>query len=307
MDGCARARRAFTMIELLVVIVIIGTLMALLLPAVQKVHEAANRMKCANNLKQLGLALHQYENTHGKFPPGKVQGPFPEAGVAAAVNHGWGTFLLPYLEQSPLAVQYHWDLFAYDPINQPVASVQLPVMQCPTAEPNRAMTFGPYVYGGRGACTDYAPTAGVHPVLVDMGLMDAVANYEGVMAANVMTRLAQITDGTSNTILLTEDAGRPRQWQAGVAGPDQVIPGCPWVGGGNEITVNGATANGQSRPGPCPMNCTNDHEVYSFHPGGTNALFVDGTVHFLPAGMDVRILARLVTRAGGEVVSECDF
>ena len=307
MDAHARVRSAFTLIELLVVFALIGILISLLIPAVQKVREAAQRVRCANNLKQLGLALHQYENSHGRFPPAKVQGPFPEAGITAAVNHGWGVFLLPHLEQSRLAEQYRWDLCAYDPSNQPVASVPLKVMQCPSAEPNRVMTSKPYDYGGQGACTDYAPTAGVNPVLADMGLADAVGNYDGVLIANGTTRLAQITDGVSNTILLTEDAGRPRQWQAGVAGPDQVVAGCPWVGGGNAIIVNGSTANGESRPGPCSINCINDHEVYSFHPAGANAVFADGTVRFLQARIHVRILARLVTRAGGEVISECDF
>src|SRR5262249_17421246 len=195
----------------------------------------------------------------------------------------------------------------YDPGNQPVASVQLKVMQCPSAEPNRFMVHGTYRWGGKGACTDYAPTEQVDPALVERGLADRVGDYRGVLTLNYMTRQAEITDGTSHTILLTEDAGRPRQWRVGRAGPDNSVSGCPWVGGGNAITVQGSSPDGAKRLGPCALNCNNDREVYSFHPGGANAVFADGSVHFLKAGMAVRVLAALVTRAGGEVVTESEF
>ena len=122
-----------------------------------------------------------------------------------------------------------------------------------------------------------------------------------------MTRVSDVTDGTANTLLLTEDAGRPRQWRAGQSGPDQTITGGPWTGGGNQLVLQGSTRDGIMHPGPCAINCSNDHEIYSFHPGGANALFADGSVHFLQASIDVRILARLVTRAGGEGVSGSDF
>jgi prepilin-type processing-associated H-X9-DG protein len=285
-----------------VVVAIVAVLIGLLLPAVQKVREAANRMKCSSNLKNIGLALHQYENTYGKFPPCRIAGPFREAGVTATVEHGWGVFILPFIEQTALAQKYRWNLDFFDPGNQPVASTELQIMQCPSAEPNRAMTFGPWSYGGRGACTDYAPTEEVDSALARMGLIDAVSNYRGIMTTNSMTHLRDITDGTSNTVLLVEDAGRPRQWRVGHTGPDQMIWGCPWVGDGNPVLVMGATPDGVNRPGPCALNCSNDDEVYSFHLGGANSVFADGSVRFLKAGMDIRLLARLVTRAGGEVI-----
>jgi prepilin-type N-terminal cleavage/methylation domain-containing protein/prepilin-type processing-associated H-X9-DG protein len=302
-----KVRRGFTLLELLVVIAIIAVLIGLLLPAVQKVREAANRMKCANNLKQLGLALHSYYDTHGKFPPGQVQGPYLEAGVTEAVNHGWGPFLLPYIEEEALASRYRWYLNQFDPENQPVASVPLKIFQCPSAESGRFMIHEKFSYGGKGACTDYAPFVEVDGALVNTGLVDQVGNYQGVMPVNHMTRLCEITDGTSNTILLTEDAGRPRLWQAGLPGPDNALPGCPWTGGANPIVMQGSTPDGAMHPGPCGINCSNAREVYSFHPGGANAVFADGSVHFLRADMSIRVLARLVTRAGGEVDSAGDF
>jgi prepilin-type N-terminal cleavage/methylation domain-containing protein/prepilin-type processing-associated H-X9-DG protein len=299
-------RGAFTLVELLVVIAIIAVLIGLLVPAVQKVRETANRVACSNNLKQLGLALHTFHDTHRQLPPGRTRGPFPQAGVTAAVVHSWTPYLLPYIEQPGLALLYRWDKNHYAPENQPVASVQLKIMQCPSAEPDRVETADVWSYGGRGACGDYAATELIDPALVSMGLVDRVANSQGVLTENYMTRLTDITDGAANTILLGEDAGRPKLWLAGRPGPEQDVSGGPWTGGANTIIVRGSTSDGAFL-GSCALNCSNWRQVYSFHPGGANAVFADGSVHFLKAGMDIRILARLVTRAGGEFVSANDY
>jgi prepilin-type processing-associated H-X9-DG protein len=122
-----------------------------------------------------------------------------------------------------------------------------------------------------------------------------------------MTRLSEITDGTFCTILLTEDAGRPRQWRAGRPGPDQTISGGPWAGFNTGITLKGSSHDGETQPGPCAINCTNDHEVYSFHHGGANTVFADGSVRFLKAEINIGILAALITRAGAETVSTTDY
>jgi prepilin-type N-terminal cleavage/methylation domain-containing protein len=111
-------RRGFTLIELLVVIAIIAVLIGLLLPAAQKVREAAYRTQCVNNLLQLGLALHNYHGDYGTFPPGQVRAPF----APWQVNHGWAVFILPHIEQLALYNTYHWDQPLAAPVNQPVVA-----------------------------------------------------------------------------------------------------------------------------------------------------------------------------------------
>jgi prepilin-type N-terminal cleavage/methylation domain-containing protein/prepilin-type processing-associated H-X9-DG protein len=300
-----RHRSAFTLIELLVVIAITGLLMALLLPAVQQSREAARRMSCLNNLKQLGLACQQHHEVYGVFPPAWVDAPFtlPQGEV---IQNGAGTFpcLLPFLDQEALARQYRWDKRAQGPENQPVATVQLKVLQCPSAESNRWVTAvedpGNYSYGGKGACGDYGGVREIDTGLVDMGLVDPAADYRGVLTRNFLTRLADITDGASQTILITEHAGRPTLWRAGRRVPGTYAIAAAWIAG--TVTFGqGSSHDGTTKPGPCAINCTNDREVYSFHAGGANAAFSDGSVHFLSANLDIRVFARLVTRAGGEV------
>jgi prepilin-type N-terminal cleavage/methylation domain-containing protein/prepilin-type processing-associated H-X9-DG protein len=308
-DSWRDRRTAYTLIELLVVIAIIAVLTGLLLPAVQKVREAANRMACGNKLKQIGLAQHHYHDVYGTFAPGVVLAPFtvPQGQVVEGA-HGFGPFLLPYVEQEALARIYRWDRRPQGPDNQPVAKTQLKIFQCPSAEPDRWVTAvedpNNYSYGGKGACGDYTGVREIDIRLVALGLVDQVANYQGVLTRNYLTRLADVTDGASQTILVTECAGRPTLWRAGHPVPGIYAPdvGAAWVSG-NLIFGQGSTPDGATKPGPCAINCTNDREVYSFHPGGANAVFADGSVHFLKADMDIRAFARLVTRAGGEVAT----
>jgi prepilin-type N-terminal cleavage/methylation domain-containing protein/prepilin-type processing-associated H-X9-DG protein len=306
-DSCRRRRSAFTLVELLVVIAIIAVLIGLLLPAVQKVREAAARIQCANKLKQIGLACHHHHDTYGMFPPGYAQSPFtvPQGNIIEG-GHGTFPFLLPFIEQEALARVYRWDRRAQGPENQPVATTQLKVLQCPSAEPDRWVTAvedpANYDYGGKGACGDYGGVREIDTRLVALNLVDPAANYRGVLTLNYLTRIADITDGTSQTILVTEHAGRPTLWRAGRPVPGTYAIVAAWVGA--TLTFGqGSSYDGAAKPGPCAINCTNDREVYSFHPGGANAVFTDGSVHFLKAGIDIRVFAALATRAGGEVVT----
>ena len=308
-------RRAFTLIELLVVIAIIAVLIGLLLPAVQKVREAASRVKCQNNLKQIGLALHQFHDDHGKFPPGQAGEvqllPPWILNLGPHYHEGWAPFILKYIEEGNLERKYHWDLWSADPQNQEVVSHHLKIFQCPSApEQNRFYTDWPFNTTsppGRGACGDYGPTFGIDPnyvaILVNNDLIQQPGDFRGVLAPNDMANFNQIMDGTSNTIVVTEDAGRPALWRNGRRYQDQINNGAVWAGYNNGFYVHGSNSDGMGSWGPCAINCTNNREVYSFHPGGANAVFADGSVHFLSASMSLRTLAALATRAGGELPS----
>ena len=306
-ERCRDRRAAFTLVELLVVIAVIAVLIALLLPAVQAAREASNRMACTNKLRQISLAAHQHHDTYGTFPPGWVQSPFtvPQGKIIQG-GHGFIPFLLPYLEQDALAELYQWDKRCQGPENQPVATTHLKILQCPSAEPERWVTAvedpANYGYGGQGACGDYTGVKEIDPDLVALGLVDRPVNYDGILTDNYLTRMADITDGTSQTVLVTECAGRPTLWRAGRSVPGIYAPGGAWVG--PTLTFGrGSNPDGVTQPGPCAINCTNNREVYSFHPGGANTGLADGSVRFLSAGIDIRIFAGLVTRAGGEAIT----
>lgn len=306
----SRRASAFTLIELLVVIAIIGVLIALLLPAIQKVRQAAARTQCQNNLKQIGVACHNYEFTVKRFPEHSVTTPF---------RHGWVGLILPYLEQQNLSRIYvrdtaHW----HDAVNLQARSSFLPVFVCPSAADKRtgSSTFnvggvpqGPFA----GAVWDYTNIWGISSGLGALlgGYSDPISRH-GVITTNGST-MVQIADGTSNTMLASECANRPQYWvkgelnttgtpPSGSGGPG-VVTGGLWAEHQMGLSIDGTSANGLTLVGPCSINCTNAYEIYSMHSGGANAVFADGSVRFLRESTPIATLAAMITRVGGETVS----
>ncbi len=302
-------RSAFTLIELLVVIAIIAILIGLLLPAVQKVRDAAARMGCQNNLKQIALGCANYESANQNFPPSNTTSP---------PWHGWPALLLPYLEQENVRNLYSLNANWYDPINAIARNSKVKVFLCPSANGARTGSSGiPGVPGSPfdGAAWDYTNVSVVAlPLLAYLNYPNPAGYtsiWRGVMSSQG-SRVAQIEDGLSNTILMTEDANRPEYWVKGRRvlnatppfggdGPGATTGGV-WADHQKGFGIEGTSADGTTPIGECAINCNNAYEIYSFHSGGANAAFADGSVRFLRETLSIRTLAAMATRAGGEIL-----
>jgi prepilin-type N-terminal cleavage/methylation domain-containing protein/prepilin-type processing-associated H-X9-DG protein len=303
------SRCGFTLIELLVVIAIMAILIGLLLGAVQKVREAANRISCQNNLKQIGLGMLNYESTQGGLPPSRTDGTVPSA-PWYPYQHCWSAALLPYIEQTASFNLYSYTADWDAPTNYAAIQTYLKLFNCPSTpgQPRFDTTLT-----ARPSAGDYQAVNAIKDFVgVDcFSLLGITGKSDprlvGALTYNTNTKLLSITDGLSNTIMIAEDAGRPALYNAARTelSPNSVGQ-ASWADPAGTFAIDGSELNG-TIPGNCSLNCSNNSEVYAFHPGGADVVFADGSVHFLPGTMQLCTLAALTTKAGGEVVNTSQY
>ena len=305
-----RRPSGFTLIELLVVIAIIGILIALLLPAVQKVRSAAQRISCGNNLKQIGLALHAYHDANGTFPPGNV--------YTGSDNYrgSWAIYLLPFVEQEALYRLYDFDLLNWDPVNELVREASVSVYMCP-ADVNAGKVLKPE--SGNGFDVNYR--TGSYRAMSgrtngynyfdfggpDQSPEDLPPEWRGVMhvveAYSLRPeRIANITDGTATTFMAGERMTVTHENRSTF-----------WAYSHASYSASAAMADsrflrndydGCAIDPPAGTVNTCKRAWGSMHPGGVNFVLCDGSVRFISTSVDMNLFTDMSTIAGGEIVTE---
>jgi prepilin-type processing-associated H-X9-DG protein/prepilin-type N-terminal cleavage/methylation domain-containing protein len=290
-------RCAFTLVELLVVIAIIAILIGLLLPAVQKVREAAARSKCTNNLKQIALAVHHYHGAHQAFPPGYMSG-VAANGDDTGPGWGWPAQLLPQIEQTALYNVIRFDRPIEDALNAAVRKTPVPTYVCPSDD--LPMTWMASRYDPSGTLvSEIAEVASANYAGV-FGVTEPGVEGDGVFFRNSKIGFNDVPDGTSQTLLVGERTVRlgPTTWVGSVTGATIYAPQT-----GPQVEDGSGMVLGQANHAPGTPNCELN-EFGSRHPTGANFAFADGHVAFISSSIDQRLYHALAIRAGGETVPE---
>lgn len=287
-------RQGFTLIELLVVIAIIGLVMALLIPATQQARAAARRMSCHNNLRQIGLAMHNYESAMRRLPAGYLYRLGPQGND---LGFGWAVALLPFLEQSSVYTAIRFDVPTFHDSNRTVREQRLQVMLCPE---DRVSAYGMVEMGTeKYAMASYVASYG--PPDLD----ETQDKNEGLFARNSQTRFAEIIDGLSNTFAFSERENGPFRL-AGTHGPHFSYE-TTWFGAIRDIDDpsddHGHMVLFQSGHTPnSPF--SDDRDISAPHIGYANFLFADGSVRLITEAIDFDLYSWMSTRAGGEILSQ---
>lgn len=325
-------RNAFTLVELLVVIAIIGILIGLLLPAVQAAREAGRRTQCQNNLKQLALACQNHESTYRTVPLGWY---WPTVTPDVSTYYGWVTKVLPFMEQQNIVSSYNFSYDWFAPENQKVVNTRIGTMICPSSPDstgdelqvglksiNAPRNGGPWpdltaarcdYISLRGYINYWDPRGDTRCPGPMMNITDA--GSVGQVAVDTTLTFAMITDGLSNTVLLSEQAARQQHWLFGIKQPDVTADTVASTPSSIHWGYIGMWASWQSQWVRCHnkdgtedktkqctayINANNNGGVYAFHPQGTNMAYVDGSVRFLPEIVNNEVLRAILTRGGGE-------
>ncbi len=310
-------RYGFTLIELLVVMAIIAILMSLLLPAVHQVREAARRTKCKNNLKQLGLAFHNYHDAHGTFPPGYVSRNVTRADPATSETgpgFAWGALMLPYLDQQGLYNVINFELNASNPVNIPHGDTFLTPFRC-DSDP------APEVFFVNDGTTNYDLATANYVGVFGYGSVTTVPgnpNPAGLLYRNSYTRFSDITDGTSHTMLIGERTSK-HNFVSGVTAVDShstwyaAIPNAsrpagmgmmPNEGSASLVLGHVGQTTGTMVMHHTPNSTNHIANFSSMHDGGFQVLMADGSVHFLSQNINYDTFRWLGQHSDGNVIGE---